>query len=261
MRRSAGRAARMPAAPAPRRSAVSARRAAPAQPNPRMLRGAARRSLPSGPHRRPGRHRPLRRVLPSRLPQNAPVLRPRHPSDRRARLPKSVNGIAIAPPPIASALGSSRLPPKHRQARQPRRLSRPHLRPRPSSGLPQAPLARLMQSAPPGRVTPSDLTATASAPAISVPGRTHPPRPQPPRLPRQQPLRRRHQLLRRRGPSRLRQLLRLPLQRGPSPRLQPHPSRLNHAVRRHQRPSRSTRLASASTTYAASAGSAVKATG
>lgn len=284
--RSAGRAARMPAAPARPRNAVLVRReaqarrsvaalrdrAVPVRPNPRMsrLRVAARPNPPSGPRRSPAPHRLRPRARRSRLPLSEPS-HLRRPSDRLAPLPRSANGTGIVPP--ASVPGSSPLPPKHPQARQPRqlrlrRLSPQHLRPRPSSGLPQARPARPMRSGPPGRVTRS--ARIASAPVTSVLARMRPPRPLPPRLPH---LRRQQQHLRlRRLPQRLRQpaLLRLPplpqprhLQREPSRRhqLRPHRLRLHLSRQRLPPPSRWMPPASGSTTCAASAGSVVKAAG
>lgn len=266
------------AAQARRSVAVPTDRAAPAPPNPRMLRRrvVARRRPPSGPFRPPAPHRLRLRARRSRLPQSAPSLRPRRLSARPARLPRSANGIAIVQPASASARGSSRLRPKRLRApRLPplrlRRLSRTHLRPRPSSGLPQAPHARPMRSAPPVRVTPSDRTV--SAPVTSAPARM--------RLPRPLPRRRLHRLLqqlllqrlrlrplrqrrRQRGPSRLRPLLRpRPPQREPSRRHQPRllRARLRLSRQRLPRPSRLTLPACASRTCAASGGSVGRAGG
>lgn len=260
-RRSAGRAARMPEAPEPPRSGGSAHPAAPARRNAAVLRGhadparlnpmrlrrhvAARRSLASGPRRLPARHRPRLRA-PRRLLQNARSLPPRHLSVLPDRPPRSASGTVIVPPP--NALDSSHLLPEPRREHRLRRRSRPHLRPRPSSGLRRVRLVRPMRSGPPARVTPSDQTVIASAPAISVPGRTRPPRPQPrrlPRLPRRPLLRRRHRLLR---------------QRGPSLRHQSRPRR-NLGRQPPPRPSRWMRPAFESRIFVASVGSAVKAIG
>ncbi len=262
--RNAGKAARMPAAPAPRKMAARVRReaqarpnvavlslrAAPAQPNPRTLRlrVVVRRSPPSGPRRPPARYRPRLRAPRSSLPQSGPSLPLRRPSGRVAQLPRNANGIVIVPP--ASARGSSHQRPKPLRPRRLRRLSRQHRRPRPSSGLPQARpaqptrsvrLARPMRRGRLGRVTRSDRTASALV--TSVLARTRPPRPplrrHPHRLPRrllpllrQRLLRRpRRQPLRQRGPSRLRQRpLLLPPQHGRSRRLR----LLSHRARSHR---------------------------
>lgn len=268
--KSAGRAAKMPAAPVHPRNAAPVRReaqvrrnvvapmdrAAPAQPIPRMprLRGGARRSQQSGPHRLPAQYRLLPPARQSRLPQNVPGLPPRRRNDRRARHPKS-----------ASAHGRRHLPPEHRRARRLRQLNRPHLRVQPSSGLPQALPDRPMRSGRPVRVTRSDRTA--SAPVTSVLARTHPPRPQPRqflRLPlqRQRPrLRRLRPLHRQRAPHRRRQHpLLLPRRREPSRRHQHRPRR--HLSRQPlPRPSRWILPASASRTCAASGASVVRAAG
>lgn len=281
--RNAYRVARMRAAPALPRSAVSARpaaqarrnvavptrHAAPARPNPRMLRlrVAARRNPPSGPRRPRVRHQPRLHARRSRLPQSARSLPPRRPSALPVRPLRSANGTGIVRP--ASVRGSNLPQPKRRQARRLRQLSRPHLQPRLSSGLPQAPRGRPMQSAPPVPVTPSDRTG--SAPVTSVPARIRPPRPQPRRRPHQprQRLHRRHprlQHLRRRrrqpGPSRLRQLPQLlPPQRAPCLRLRLHRSRPRLSRQLLPRASRWMRPASVSRTCVAIAASVAKAAG
>ncbi len=273
--RSAGRVDRMRVAPEPPRSVAHARRAAqarrneaaqmhrgaPAQPIPRMPRrhAAARRSPPSGPRRPPVQHRPRLRAPRSRLPQSGISLPPRRQSVRPARLPRSVNGSANVPV-------SNRLPPERRPARRLRRLSRLHLRPRPSSGRPRAHPVRPMRSGQPGQVTPSDRTASVLA--TSVLAGTHLPRPQPRRLPRrplpqrplQHPLLRRLHLLRQqRGPSRPRQPLPLLLRQREPSRRHPHRARPHLSRQRLPRPSRWILPASASKTCAASGGSVVRA--
>jgi len=243
-----------------RRSAVPlTRRAAPAQRSPRKLRvhAATRRSPPSGPRLPPAQLRPPPLGRRSRRPQSDRCLPPRRLSAPLAPPPRSENGTAIAPPPSASVLGSQHLPPRllraprlRRQRLRLQRLSRQRLRPRHSSGLQQVRLARPMRSGPPARETPRGLTASAG----SVRPRMRPPRPRPRRLLRRphHPSRRpplRHPLLRR-LPPRLRQLLRLQLRlppqhrlprREPSLRLRLHPLRSRRASRPRLRPSRSIR--------------------
>jgi|GEM_PF-6465473 len=280
--RSAGRGVRMQAAPAPptmappahraaqaRRSvAVLTDRAAPAPPSPRMLRlrVAARRNPPSAPCRLPARHRRRLRVRHRGNLRNAPVRPLRHPSDRLARQPRSVNGSASVP-------GSRHLQPQHHQARRPlqlrlQRLSPHRLRHRPSSGLPQARPARPMRSARPGRVTRS--ARIASAPVTSVPARMLPPRPLPrrrlhrplPQPPLQHPrLRRLRQRLRQHGRSRLRPLPRLRRPQRELNRRHLHRPRRHLSRQRLPQPSRWTPPASASRTCAASVVSAVRAAG